>query len=143
MLQVLHTYLHQTTVAEPIEYFHSMFLAFYRNEPISLWAIQEDDPAYVRYMADDGEALLPVRYAGPKPGGGLPSFVREFKEELSAGGGECSRCEFLDQCAGYFRVPVGDYRCAGVKAIFENIREAAEQLRGDLAAFCEERGEER
>jgi hypothetical protein len=143
MLQVLHAYLHQTTVASPIEYFHSLFLAFYRNEPISLWAIQEDDPACVRYVTDDGEALLPRRYAGPEPRGDIASFVQEFKHELIAGGVACSCCEFLDQCAGYFRVPVGDYRCEGVKAIFETIREAAKQLRGDLAAFGAESGEER
>lgn len=142
MLRVLHAYLHQTTVTQPIEYFHSMFLALYREEPITLWAIQEEDPAYVRYIADDGRETLSMGCVGREPRGDITFFVQKFKEELKAHTDACSCCEFFEHCTGYFRLPGEEYQCEGVKIIFQILKEAAEQLRGDLTSFHSRGGEE-
>ena len=45
LLRVATLYLHQSTVSQPVEFIHSIFLAFYNRTPVTLWAIQEEDPA--------------------------------------------------------------------------------------------------
>lgn len=141
--QVMHSYLHQATVAQPIEYFHSLFLAFYRGNPVTMWAIQEEDPSHIRYITDDGNETLSKRFAESGLEGDVASFVTTFVEELIAEEGECRCCEFLGNCAGYFKWPQRQYRCDGVKLLLQTLRDAAEELRGDLAAFESISGEER
>lgn len=143
LLQVAHSYLHQATVAQPIEYFHSLFMAFYRGDPVTLWAIQEEDPSHIRYITDEGKETLSRRFAEGDLKGEITSFVKTFKDELIAEEGECSSCEFLANCSGYFKWPHREYRCDGVKSLFRTLKDAAEELRGDLAAFHSKGGEER
>jgi len=135
MSRVAHSYLHQATVAQPIEYFHSLFMAFYRGEPVTLWAIQEEDPSYARYITDDGKETLSKRLAGLDLKGEVSSFVSRFKDDLISEGGECRSCEFLGPCSGYFKWPDPEYRCDGVKALFRTLKDTAEELRRDLAEF--------
>lgn len=130
-----HWYLRHATVSQPIEYFHSLFLAFYRGDPVTLWAIQEEDPSHNRYITDEGKETLSKRFAEGDLKGEVTSFVTRFRDELIAEERECSSCEFLGNCSGYFKWPSREYRCDGVKALFETIKDAAEELRGDLAAF--------
>lgn len=44
LLMVASDYLHRSSVSVPVEFIHSLFLAFFRQEPVSLWAVQEEDP---------------------------------------------------------------------------------------------------
>ncbi len=133
--QVAHSYLHQTTIAQPIEYFHSLFVAFYGGNPANLWAIQEEDPSRFRYITDEGEETLSKRFAGCQSGGDVTSFLKRFRATLIAEEAECCSCEFLSTCSCYFKWPQRDYRCDGVKTLFGMLRDAAKELREDLAAF--------
>jgi hypothetical protein len=137
MLSLLHAYLHETTMSQPIEHFHSMFLAFYREETVTLWSIQEEDPALIRYIGDDGDGKESLaRGEGiVRLGDDLASFVPELKRELESRRGVCSRCEFFHHCVGYFQVPHDGYDCNEVKAVFRTLKEAADELRGDLTSF--------
>jgi hypothetical protein len=138
MDRIVGAYLHQSTVSQPVEYFHSLLLAYYRREPLSLWSIQEEDPSQFLIVAENGTELLPGRLAGHELSGDLMAFPRDLRAGLAAGGGECSRCDFLAECCGYFKWPDRDYSCEGVKALFGTLRTAAEQLREDLVSYSGE-----
>ena len=143
MSQVLQAYLHQPMVSQPMEYFHSIFLAFYRSEPLTLWTVQEEDPACFCYIADDGEETLSRRFAVSTVNPDIAQFPDRFKQELLAAGGECSECEFLENCSGYFKWPKPEYQCDGVKSLFQTLQDAAHQLKKDLGAFQSGCSEER
>ena len=132
--RVVHFYLHQGTVSEPIEYFHSLFLAFYRGDAVTLWAVQEEDPSGNRYITDEGIETVSRRFPAARPHQDVSSFVRTFRESVLAEQGECCRCDFLEYCSGYFKWPRNDYGCDGVKRLFQTLRLAARQLRDDIGA---------
>jgi hypothetical protein len=125
-------YLHQTTVSEPVEFFHSLFLAFYHRDPLTLWAIQEEDPSLFRFINDQGEETIPGRLAGVESTQGFSAFLSELRHGLAAEKGECAGCEFLMQCMGYFKWPRREYRCDTVKALMHTLRSAAGELRTDM-----------
>ena len=128
-------YLHQSTVSEPIEFFHSLFLAFYHRHPISLWTIQEENPSLVRHITDTGEETMPGRLAGMGVPADFSAFVQEMQRGPAGEEGECAGCEFRLQCQGYFKWPLREYRCAGVQELLRTLRGAAEELRTDIASF--------
>lgn len=147
--RLLQAYLHGSTVAQPVEPFHSLLMAYYHDEPANLWAIQEEDPALVRYVDDQGIERLPGKLAGaeclpdlgtdpagdPGPEGSDPDrFVERFAAELSAAGGECIDCPFFDRCRGYFKWPDREYSCAGIRPLLGTLEAAGLALRADLAA---------
>lgn len=111
---VLDLYLHLSSVNQPIEFFHSLLLSFYRNEPVSLWEIMETDPASVRYVGDDGSVV---------------------NVDLNSETHECHECEFRDRCHGYFKFPDRNYNCDGVKHLFRTLQNAANEVRQDLESF--------
>jgi hypothetical protein len=111
---VLDLYLHLSSVNQPIEFFHSVLLSFYRNEPVSLWEITETDPASVLYVHDDG---------------------RVANVDLNTETRECHECEYRDRCHGYFKFPDRDYNCDGVKHLFRTLANAAAEVRHDLETF--------
>ncbi|HRY14520.1 MAG: hypothetical protein KDI73_03755 [Candidatus Competibacteraceae bacterium] len=132
---VLKFYLHQSTVAQPIEYFQGALLGFYHEEPAPLWAILDEDPQWLRYVADDGAESLHGRLAAT----GIKALEPEVEldiwiEQVLATRAECRTCEFLHHCGGYFKWPRRDYDCAGVKRLFSELRDAAIELRNDLEA---------
>ena len=143
MQRITLLYLHQSTLSEPIEFFHSLFLAFYHRTPTTLWSIQEEDPSLVRYITDKGEETMPGRLAGMKVPEDFPALIREMQKGLAAGQGECAGCEFLIQCQGYFKWPLREYRCDGMKALMRTLRNAADELRSDFASFRSVNGEGR
>jgi hypothetical protein len=143
LLRVATLYLHQSTVSRPVEFVHSVFLGFYNRNPVTLWAIQEEDPAFIRYVTDQGEETLSQRFAGVELKYGVASFIKEFTEELLSEKQECADCEFFENCAGYFKWPRREYRCDGVKALLQTLKAAAEELRADLASFKTPREEDR
>jgi hypothetical protein len=132
---VLKFYLHQSTVAQPIEYFQGALLGFYHQEPAPLWAILDENPQWLRFIADDGAESLYGRLAGA----GIKELAPEVEldvwiEQALATHEECRNCAFLRHCGGYFKWPRRDYDCAGVKRLFGELRDAAAELRRDLEA---------
>ena len=135
MLETAAIYLHQSTVSQPIEYFHSLFLALYRQEPVTLWGIQEEDPSRVRYITDEGEETLSRRFIGLQMQQNYSSFLKEFKAQVLAEKGECFSCGFFENCCGYFKWPRKAYSCSGVKRLLQTLKDATTELKRDLAAF--------
>jgi len=135
LLQVASLYLHSTTVSQPVEFIHSIFWSFYNRRPVTLWAIQEEDPASNRYITDIGTETISQRLAGVESQYPLSLFIEKFTETLYRNGQECGVCEFFENCAGYFKWPLKNYRCNGVKVLFQTLRAAAEELRADIASI--------
>jgi hypothetical protein len=135
LLQIAHYYLHRTTVSEPIDFFHSLFRAFYHRDPVTLWVIQEEDPSLFGFVTDLGEETMPGRLAGGEIRHGFSSFAQEWRDKLLTEKGDCAGCEFLSNCLGYFKWPPRAYRCDGVQAVMRTLRDAAEDLRRDVASF--------
>ena len=132
---VLDFYLHHPSVSQPIEFFHTSLLSFYNQAPVPLWDVQEDDPAYVRYVTDDGRETIARHPVGIQVTGDLGFFVAALQQALLAERGECCACEFLAHCGGYFKWPRKDYGCTGVKALFRTLRDAGAALRHDLNTY--------
>ena len=119
LLRVVTLYLHQSTVSQPVEFFHSIFWGFYNRTPVTLWAIQEEDPALFRYVTDQGVETLSRRFTGMELKYGVTSFIQEFTAALLSEKQECADCAFCENCAGYFKWPRREYRCDGVKVLFQ------------------------
>ena len=134
LLGVASDYLYRPSVSVPVEFVHSLFLAFYRQEPVSLWSVQEEDPRQVRYITDAGEETIGKRFLNLAPSSDLDEFLPAYRAELIAEGRECRECAFVDSCSGYFKWPARDYRCDTIKTLFQMLVEAASELRNDLAA---------
>ena len=135
LAQALDLYLHQTTVTQPVEYFHSSLLAFLHQQPVSLWTIQEEDPTAVCYVTDQGQETLPGRLARIPVPDDSRTFLETLQRELLAAQSECSTCAFFAYCGGYFKWPFRDYHCDGVKTLFHTLEQAAAELCRDLATF--------
>lgn len=129
---VLEFYLRQPAVAQPIEYFQGALLGFYHQEPASLWAVLEEDPEWLRYIADDGVESLPGRLAEVAITVAPDAKLAVWIDQVLAAGEECRACAFRQSCGGYFKWPRQHYDCAGVKRLFEKLRDAADELRRDL-----------
>lgn len=128
--EVLDLYLHGSKVSQPVEYFHSMFLSAYREEPASLWIVQEDDPDHFRYVTDDGLERMSFRFGDTNATNAVGSTA-----EL-----ECDSCEFFGKCGGYFKWPESSYDCAGVRSIFRTIETEAAELRRNVAGLAAAEG---
>lgn len=141
MQQIAGFYLHQTTVSEPVEFFHSLFLAFYHQDPVTLWTIQEEDPSLFRFITDRGEETMPGRLTGVKATQEFVTFMSQLRHGLETEKGECAGCEFLMQCMGYFKWPRREYRCHMVKALMLTLHSAAQELRADMASLPSPEGD--
>ena len=141
MTETLELYLHQPTVSQPIECFHSLLLAFVHEKPASLPTIQEEDPRYFRYITDRGEEAISERFAAQGVIGetAISSFIRELPEAS----GECPDCEFLPHCQRYFKWPERNYSCELVKRVFRTLKNAAEELKKDSVASLGRAGEDK
>ena len=130
LAEVLDYYLHDATASQPIDYFHEVLLAFLRDTPGSLWAVQEEDPTQFCYVTEQGEQIWPSCPAGVavEP----DRFVEYWQERLLAEGAECCDCEFRPLCGAYFKQPQRDYDCTGVKRLFRMLHNAADELQQDL-----------
>jgi hypothetical protein len=139
--KLLDFYLHQASISQPVEFFHTTLVSLFDRNPMTLWAVQGEDPAYIRYVTADGEERVARRMAGAAEPGELESFVPNLRDELLAEHSECSRCEFFDYCGGYFKWPRKDYSCDGVKLVLQGLKDAAIELEHDLELFKEARRE--
>ena len=137
LLAVLDFYLHQSSVSQPIEFFHTSLASFYDRAPVTLWDVQEEDPAYIRYMTDDGRETIARRLVAESVTGDIDYFAADLWAGLLAERSECCGCEFFENCGGYFKAPLKDYDCDGVKTVFRALKDAAAELRRDLDAFKE------
>ena len=135
LASVLGLYLHRSYVRQPIEFFQTMLLSFYRGEPVSLWEVAEEDPAILRYVTDDGEETIAERFSGAKLDHQLTDFVTRFGEQLIQEKAECHDCEFFNRCGGYFKWPNKNYKCDGVKKLFHTLERAAAEIHQDLATM--------
>ena len=132
LLEVLAFYLRQPTVAQPVEFFHSMLLGFYHDDPAPLWTVLDADPQWLRHVADDGTESLPGRLVGIEATVAAEADLDAWIAAVLATADECRNCEFRASCGGYFKWPHRDYDCAGVKRLFDLLRDAAAELRRDL-----------
>jgi hypothetical protein len=122
--QALDGYLHNPTVAQPVEPFHGLLLALLHGTPLNLWTLLERDPGEVRVFDDAGAELTDE----------APASVAAFRDELLAAGAECRGCDWLAVCHGYFKWPNPTYTCGGVKQLLADLRVAAGELHAGLAA---------
>jgi hypothetical protein len=148
VLELLDHYLHSPTQSRPVEFFHSVLQAVYsaqfsRGEmsDVTLWQIQEEDPAYIRYVADDGREVVSARLANLDPGDDLGSFLEQYQLELALERTECSVCPYFTSCAGYFKLPDRSFNCDAVKEIFHTLTVAARKLREDMDAYEEQQAQ--
>jgi hypothetical protein len=132
---VLDFYLHHSSVTQPVEFFHTALMSLYAQAPVTLWDIQGENPADVRYVTDDGRETVTRQPGSARVTGDLGSFVADLQQALLAEGGECCACEFFANCGGYFKWPRKDYGCSGVKTLLRTLRDASEALRHDLNTF--------
>lgn len=135
MAEVLDLYLHRTSVSQPVEYFHSIFLSFYHKEPSSLWFIQEEDPEHFRFITDEGEETVSERFAGIYLKDQMGMIVKEQTVAPPVKESECDACEFFACCGGYFKWPDREFSCEGVKTLFGTLQGAAAELKNDLNAY--------
>jgi hypothetical protein len=143
MLGVLDFYLHHSSVAQPIEYFHTSLGSFYDRAPVTLWDVQEEDPAYVRQVTDEGRETIARRLVSESVTGEIDYFASDLWASLLTQRSECCSCEFFGNCGGYFKFPDMDYDCDGVKTVFRALKDAADELRRDLSEYEEARTEAR
>ncbi len=132
LVEVMAFYLRQPTVAQPVEFFHSVLLGFYHDDPAPLWGVLDTDPRYLRIVTDDGTESLPGRLAGAEDTAAVDADLGDGITQVLASAEECRNCEFLASCGGYFKWPRRDYDCVGVKRLFGLLRDAAAELRHDL-----------
>lgn len=129
---LLEYYLHNPTVTGPIEFYHSLLFAFLDNNPATLWGIQEEDPAFNRYITDDGRNVLSGRLPSVELPEGDSSFLEDLKEELLHASAECSTCDFFLNCAGYFKAPDPHYECVEVRKLLQALKDASVELMNDV-----------
>jgi len=142
MLEVLRYYLHHSTVSQPIEFFHSMLMAFYHDHPGTLWEIQEQHPAFFRYVSDQGEESISKRFAVKGLSMAPDAIAKEFQHDLSNENMEYHACDYLDNCYGYFKWPQKEYSCEGIKIILKKLKDAAEELKKNLSSHVDAGGTE-
>jgi hypothetical protein len=138
-LDLLRYYLHDESVKTPIEFFQSMSRIFYDTllDPETapdetMWLIMEEYPEFFRYVTDEGKMVLSRRLPDIDASGLMEDFFDNLELQLLAERGECSRCAFFTNCAGYFKLPDQTFKCNGVKRIFESLKEEITLLRVDL-----------
>jgi len=138
--EVLDLYMHGRHVSQPVEFFHSIFLSEYRQEEVSMWMVQEDDPDHFRFVTDDGFEMLSRRFAATGHGQADGSQGPIDITAGAPGEPECTSCEFFGSCRGYFKWPESDYDCSGVKSIFRTIADAANELRENVGVLAATQG---
>ncbi len=133
MTTILDTYLHQSTMSAPVEFFHSLLIAYFRAEPLTIWEIQEEDPAAWRYVTDDGTIVLSKRLT-LFPELSEINSMDDLKAVVPSWNAQCTSCRFLKNCMGYFKLPDTSYHCREIIKFLGIIEEAAQDLRKDYDA---------
>lgn len=139
IMEVLEFYLHSASARHPVEPFQSLLAALCRGEAVSIWSVQEEDPAEFCDVLDDGTEVAPGRLGDAAQPGGPGHGVDELEQALLASGAECAACEFRPICRGFFKAPWREYPCDHVKPILGRLKSAADELRRDVQACQEQR----
>jgi hypothetical protein len=134
LIEIADLYLHNPTISQPIEFFHSLLAAMCRKADITLWQIQEEDPTLYRYVSDDGQITLSGRLSSSDLQVDGPNWPQSLKSQLQAKADECAVCGFFKNCAGYFRFPDPNYQCDGVRRLMGILKDAASDIEADLKA---------
>jgi len=143
MFQVLTMFLHKTTFTQPVEFYQGSLQSFFYDNQLTIWTIQEEDPAENRYVTPEGLETISPRFLDAQAfaGRSLDTFIEDFKNTLLAERRECETCEFLAHCRGYFKWRDKNYVCkGGIKSLFGTLKAAAIELEGDLAAYAASEG---
>jgi hypothetical protein len=121
-------YLRDPMVEAPVEFFHSVLAFLCGAEIGSLWMILEEDPGIFQHQALDGNPKLPRRPVLPSSQESTATFVEDHFKKLVKNNAECVACSWQNICQGYFKWPESTYDCQGVKQLFSDIKEAAEEM---------------
>jgi hypothetical protein len=132
--EALDFFLHNKAVSRPIEYFAGLLTTLIHRQPVTLWDIQEEHPAIVRYVDERGAETL-ARRPFTVENEDLNSFQFELMKRVLSPESECSSCEFFLNCGGYFKWPDRDFSCQGIKRVFRRLRDAAFELHDDLSLY--------
>lgn len=132
---VLDLYLHRGHVQQPVEFFQTVLLSIFHDQPTTLWEAAEEDPARVRYVTEDGNETISPRFSAAKLDGDLAGFIGRYKQSLVDEGRECCECEFFNRCGGYFKWPDKSYVCDGVKRLFRTLTSAVAEMKRDLSSY--------
>jgi hypothetical protein len=62
MFSTLSMFLHKPSFAEPIEFYQSMLQSLFRDQPMSLWEVQEEDASIYRYITAQGREIISPRF---------------------------------------------------------------------------------
>jgi hypothetical protein len=137
MAHVLNFYLRQSTVSQPVEFFHTMLFAFFNDKPLNLWTVCEENPFQYRYVTDQGRETISARFTDTELPDDLNTFDKTFIKRLCEEAPECRNCEFLANCEAYFKWPNRDFPCDDVKMLLRTLQEAAAELKRDYAASAD------
>ncbi len=132
---ILEYYLYHRTASQPIDFYHSVLKAFYLNQAVTVWDIQEDNPSLFRYVTESGKIEFPRPFStsyGTKDG---TCFLDDYKLQLFLEQGDCSACLYFSVCLGYFKIPDKNFDCQGVKKLFQMIKDASTELKDSLSDF--------
>lgn len=133
LAETLEFFLHNKAVSEPIDYFNGLLTAMLHKQPLTLWSIQEEDPALIRYVTDEGVETVARRPFVRDEG--LETFHFELMKRVLSDDAECASCEFFLNCGGYFKWPNREFSCAGIKRVLHRLRDAAYELQDDLSLY--------
>jgi hypothetical protein len=126
--RILEFYLGHAGVDQPVEPFHSLFLGFLRHTPLNLWALQQADPSQMRWITEAGEERPPGRLR-VEPLAALEPLAARLRAHP-----DCLACAYQPACQGFLKWPDPAYSCAAWLPLWARLREAAQELRADLAA---------
>ncbi len=132
LIEIFKHYLSNPTVTCPVEFFHSVLIAFFHKHSTNIWEIQDEDPSSNIYIKDNGQKALSMRLNEIILEDNVDNFLDERRLQLLIEQGECATCRFFTYCIGYFKIPDNSYRCNKILELFDIIKTAADQLRLDL-----------
>jgi len=134
LTDALNYYLHNSAVEAPVEPFHSLLQEFYGVNRGSLWSIQEEHPGQYHEIGDDGIEVPHGRLADLPLGGLQETALEQFEQTLLSSDAECTCCVFRAVCRGYFKAPLRNYTCDGLKPLLAQLQQAAEGLKSHIQA---------
>ena len=132
LVELLEHYLHNPTVAAPIEFYQSLLISFIEDSPVTLWTIQEEDPSFDRYVTDKERVVLSRRLKFVELPDNDSTFLNDLQRELFQRTEECNSCGFSVNCAGYFKLPDPNYNCAEIRGLLQILKDASVELMEDL-----------
>jgi hypothetical protein len=123
---------HAMEVNQPVEFFHSLIMSNFAGAAMPIWAIQEEDPLYFKYVTDEG-AIESYRL-GTCGDADLLDAVSNGSE-LPEAFKDCKKCDHQAICRAYFKFPDPAYDCSAVKDLLNVCLATAAELKSDYQAL--------